>query len=90
MRGLVQEPRVLGGLALLILSTFAGGVMLTHASQRVQVWQASHSLVAGAVVTSADVHVAEVAGAVSAYLPASHVIVGEVLSRDVAGGELLA
>lgn len=89
MRGLVHEPRVLAGIAMMLLATMAGAMFLQHATQRVSVWQLSHSLAAGTVLTSADVQLTEVALPEAAYALGTDVVVGRQLARDVGAGELL-
>lgn len=91
MRSLIHEPRVIAGIALMLIATIAGGLLLQHSSRRITVWQLSAPLTAGSVVTSRDVHLAEVAidGAEDLYAPASARVSGRTLSRDVVAGELL-
>lgn len=89
MRGLLKEPRILGGIALLVVSAVAGGMVMSRATQRVTVWQTTHAMSAGSVVTAADVHIAEVAGDISAYATGAETVVGEVLRRDLGGAELV-
>lgn len=90
MRALVHEPRIVAGIALMLLATLAGAVFLQHASQRISVWQFSNSLAAGTVIAAADVHLTEVAIDGGAYALASDAVVGRQLVRDVTAGELLA
>lgn len=89
MRGLLKEPRILGGIALLVVSALSGGMVMSKAAQRVTVWQTTHAVAAGTVVTTADVHIAEVAGDISAYAAAAEPVVGEVLRRDLGAAELV-
>ena len=90
MRALVQEPRILAGIGLMLAATLAGALFLQHASQRASVWQFSRSLAAGTVLSAADVHLTEVAMEGSVYARAADRVVGRQLARDVTEGELLA
>ena len=62
MFGLLKEPRILIGVGLMLLGTLIGGTVLQRATARVAVWQVDHSMAAGTVLESGDVHIAEVAG----------------------------
>mgnify|MGYP006270334363 CR=1 FL=1 len=90
MRSVLQEPRILTGIALMCIATVLGGIVMQRATQRTPVWSIDHALAAGTVLSAADVHVAEVAlPDVGPYVPAARRIVGRTLARDVAAGELL-
>lgn len=91
MRALVREPRIIAGVALMLIATLGAGLFLQHAARRTSVWQVSRSLAAGTVLAPGDVHVTEVAlDAVDAYAGARDVVLGRALARDAAAGELLA
>ncbi len=90
MRTVVHEPRVVAGIALMFIATVLGGLLLQGASQRVSVWQVAHNVAEGTVLTSADVHMGSAApGAERAYASVREEVVGRVLTRDIAAGELL-
>jgi len=86
MFGLLKEPKVLIGIALMILGTAIGGITMQRASARVGVWQLDHALAAGSVLTAEDVHIAEVAGDVSAYVDAGTPVLGKTLANALAQG----
>jgi len=91
MRGRALEPKVIAGIALMVLATGIGALTMQHASRRIAVWQLDHGLAAGTRLAAGDVHVAEVAiepGA-AAYAGTGMPVIGRVLSRDLATGELL-
>lgn len=90
MRSLLHEPRVIGGVALMLLATLAGGLFLEHASQRVPVWRLSTALASGTVLTARDLQLSEVAmDAPTAYAQPGTPVVGRALMRDLGAGELL-
>ncbi len=89
MRTLVHEPRIVAGLALMLVATLAGAMFMQRATQRVSVWQLSHSLAAGTVIATADVQLAEVAVDGRAYVSAAEPVAGKQLAHDVTAGELL-
>lgn len=92
MRSQLPGPRVLVGVALMMVATALGAFTLHRATHRASVWQVSHPLAAGTVLTGADVHLSEVAlddeGA-GAYVSTGRRVVGLSLVRDLAAGELL-
>lgn len=91
MRNRWFEPRVLIGIALMVLATVVGALSMQHATQRVAVWQLDSGLAAGTRIASNDVHIAQVAidQGVGAYAAAGTVVVGRMLVHDLAAGELL-
>lgn len=89
MVGLLKEPRIVVGIGLMILATLIGGLYMQRATARIPVWQVDHALAAGTVLTSGDVHLAEVAGDLSAYASADEPVLGRMLDRPVRAGELL-
>jgi len=85
------EPKVLMGVAFMVLATVIGALSMQHATRRVAVWQLDAGLAAGTRISLADVHIAEVAieqGA-DAYAGAGTTVVGRVLLRDLAARELV-
>lgn len=89
MLDLVKEPRIVAGIALMLIATLLGGIFLQRASARISVWQIDHDVAVGTVLGPGDVHVAEVAGDVSAYVLASTSVIGNVIGRPLRAGELL-
>lgn len=91
MRSRTLEPKVLAGVALMVLATVVGALSMQHATQRVSVWQLDAGLAAGSRIASADVHIAEVAidQGVDAYAPAGASIVGRVVLHSLAARELV-
>lgn len=90
MRTVVHEPRVVAGIALMLIATVLGGLFLQGASQRVTVWQLSHAVAAGTRLTAAEVHTATAApGAEHVYADVHQEVIGRVLVRDLSAGELL-
>lgn len=85
------DPRVIGGVFLMVLATALAGVVLQRASQRLTAWQVGHGMAAGTRLAASDVHVAEVAvdGVGVVYASTREAIVGRVLMRDLAAGELV-
>lgn len=92
MRSLVQEPRVVAGIALMLIATLLGGVLLQHSTRRTAVWQFTHALARGTLLSASDVRVTEVAldAALPAYAVAGRTVVGRRLAHDVVAGELVA
>lgn len=89
MFGLLREPRIVAGIALMVVATAVGGVFLQRASARVSVWQVDHALASGTVISSGDVHATEVAGDVGAYLLSTSAVLGRTINRPLQRGELL-
>lgn len=89
MFGLLREPRILFGIVLMLIATVIGGVVMQRASARIAVWQVDHALAAGTPIAADDLHVAEVAGSLSAYVPATTAVVGKLLQQPLRAGELL-
>ena len=86
MFGLVKEPRILLGIGLMVLGTVIGGVVMQRATARVSIWQVDHSVAAGTVLAPGDLHIAEVAGDVAAYVDASSSIIGKTLMTPLTAG----
>lgn len=86
MFGLVKEPRILLGIGLMVFGTVIGGIVMQRASARVSIWQIDHTVAAGTVLAAGDVHIAEVAGDVAAYVDAGSSIVGRTLAVPLTTG----
>lgn len=84
-----RDPRVLAGIALIVVSMLIGARLLSGGSDTVQAWQAVRDLAPGAVVTPEDV----VAVAIPAGLAASYAdgagLPTAPLDRPLLAGELL-
>lgn len=90
MQPTLPNPRVLAGIALMLVATGLGALTMQRATARVQMWQVSHDLAAGTTLAAGDVHLAEVAvDDHGAYVAVAQRPVGRVLIRDLAAGELL-
>lgn len=89
MLGLLREPRIMAGIALMVIATVVGALFMQRASARVSVWQLDHAVAVGTVLGAGDVHMAEVAGDVSAYALASTTVVGRTVGRALQRGELV-
>lgn len=89
MFGLLREPRILTGIALMLVATVLGAVTLQRASARISVWQLDHTVAVGTALQASDVHLAEVAGDVDAYATSDSAVIGKVVNRTLATGELL-
>ena len=89
MFGLLREPRILSGIALMLIATALGAVTLQRASARVSVWQVDHTVAAGTALQASDVHLAEVAGDLDAYASSGATVIGRIVNRTLAAGELL-
>ena len=91
MRRAQIDPKVLSGIAVMVIATALGAFTMQRATQRTLVWQLDADLAAGTVLTAADVHVAELAlnAGTDAYVLAGTSVVGRTLAHDVRGQELL-
>ncbi len=89
MRTITHEPRVIAGIALMIAATIIGALFMQRATQRTTVWRLSHSLTAGTVISSSDVHLSEVSIDGGGYAGAGTAVVGRALKHDIGAGELL-
>jgi hypothetical protein len=85
------DPRLVGGLLLVLLSVVVGAKVLADADERVQVWSVTHDLGADTRLTTDDLAVRSVRldNAAARYLSAGQDLVGMVLTRQVGDGELL-
>ena len=85
------DPRVIGGVLLLVASVVIGVRVIGSSSHTTAVWASTGNLAAGTVIASGDLAEVDVnLGDTSAsYLAASVAPVGRVLNRPVAKGDLL-
>ncbi len=85
------DPRVIGGILLVVAAVVIGARVVGASSQTTPVWSAQHALAAGTVLVAADLVAVEVNLAESGalYLAATEAPVGRVLAVPVGSGELL-
>lgn len=86
------DPRLLGGVLLVLVSVVLGARLVGSAEDGDAVWAASRDLAAGTTVQADDLEVTTVrlAGSAAAYVDASRPApAGYVLVRDVGAGELV-
>ncbi|MGD9957034.1 MAG: SAF domain-containing protein [Candidatus Nanopelagicales bacterium] len=85
-----RDLRLAAGVALVVLSVVLGSRILAAAGDREQVWSLAAPLAAGTTLQADDLVAVPVAlDDLAAYVPASTDVVGQVLRRDAAAGELL-
>jgi hypothetical protein len=85
------DPRLLGGVLLVLLSVVVGSKVLADADERVQVWSVTRDLGADTRLTADDLSVRSVRldNAAKHYVSADQNLAGMVLTRAVGDGELL-
>lgn len=88
------DPRIIGGLLLVIAAVVAGARVVGASSRTNAVWSASHDIAAGTVltagdITSVDVNLGDNAGRYVLADPARNTVIGHALTVSVRGGELL-
>ena len=90
-RALWSDARFFIGLTLVALSVAGVWVLVSGARQTAPVLQAAHTLVAGDIVTSADLRVVDAAlgAAADVYLTPSGLEPGLVAARTIEAGELI-
>jgi Flp pilus assembly protein CpaB len=86
------DPRLLSGVALVLVCVLAGSWLVSSADHRVRMLVATRDLAAGTVLTANDVRIAAVQlGSVSSrYLPATTSVGGLRVRSQLSAGELLA
>ncbi|MEO6703568.1 MAG: SAF domain-containing protein, partial [Jatrophihabitantaceae bacterium] len=86
------DPRLIAGLALVLVSVLLGASVLSAADHRQSRWALNRDLAAGTVLTGGDVHPVRVqlGAADSRYLPASQAVIGQTLQASGKSGELLS
>jgi hypothetical protein len=83
--------RLLVGIALVLGSVLLGARVLASADDRVTVWRAAQPLAAGTVIADGDLEPTGVRlDDADRYVPGSDPVVGQVVTRDIGAGELLA
>ena len=85
------DPRVVLGVALVLLSVVLGVKVVASADSTEPVWAATHDLAAGTVLAADDVAVvrARLGGSSSTYLASDQHVAGQTLTRQIRRGELL-
>ncbi|MEO6713311.1 MAG: SAF domain-containing protein [Mycobacteriales bacterium] len=84
------DPRLLGGVLLILLSVIVGARVVSGADKTTAVWAVSRDLPAGHVLTEGDLDSVQVRLAASSrYLASSTDLRDKVLTRHVASDELL-
>jgi len=86
------DPRLIGGVALVLAAVLLGSVVVSSADRRQPVWSLSRDVAAGTVLTGADLRPVRVqlGAATSQYLGADVVVAGRTVRRSLRAGELLA
>lgn len=86
------DPRLLGGVLLILVSIVVGARVVGAADRTAEVYAAAQGLPAGHVLGRGDVRVVRVRlpGDAAQYVPASFRVEGTVLAHEVHEGELLA
>jgi hypothetical protein len=85
------DPRLVGGVLLVLLSVVVGSKVLADADERVRVWSVTRDLGADTRLTADDIAVRSVRldDAAKRYVSADQDLAGLVLTRPVGDGELL-
>lgn len=85
------DPRVIGGVLLVVAAIVIGSRVIAASSRTTPVWAAEHELAAGTVVTAGDLRAVDVnlGPAGPLYLAASADPIGQTLNTRVRPGELL-
>lgn len=85
------DLRLVIGVLLVLGSVILGARVVSSADERAAVWRTTHALAAGTVLTPDDLEAARVQlGDTKGYVPASRLVTGTAVIRDIGAGELLA
>lgn len=86
------NPRLVGGVVLVLAAVLLGSVVVSSADHRQPVWSLSRDVAAGTVLTGADLRPVRVqlGAASSRYLRADIAVAGRTVHRSLHAGELLA
>lgn len=86
------DPRLIGGVALVLAAVLLGSVVVSSANRRQPVWSLSRDVAAGTVLTGGDLRPVRVqlGAATSRYLGADVAVAGRTVRRSLRAGELLA
>ncbi len=88
------DPRIVGGLLLVVIAVVVGAKVIGASTRTGPVWATTHDLAAGTVLTGADLIAVDVnlGGQAARYLSATgsaDALAGRLVSTPVHGGELL-
>jgi hypothetical protein len=86
------DPRLIGGVILVLVAVLVGSVVVSSADHRQSVWSLSRDVAAGTVLTGADLRPVRVQLGVAAsrYLHTDVAVAGRTVHRSLRAGELLA
>ncbi|MBV9823266.1 MAG: SAF domain-containing protein [Actinobacteria bacterium] len=86
------EPRLIGGVVLVLVSVLLGSALVSSADHRRPVWSLSRDVAAGTVLTGADLRPVRVqlGAAASRYLSTDVAAAGRTVQHALRSGELLA
>jgi hypothetical protein len=86
------DPRLVGGVVLVLMSVLLGSVLVSSADHRRPVWSLTRDVAAGTVLTGADLRAVRVqlGAAASRYLGADVAVAGRTVQHALRAGELLA
>jgi uncharacterized protein YcfJ len=86
------DPRLIGGVVLVLVAVLVGSAVVSSADHRQSVWSLSRDVAAGTVLTGADVRPVRVqlGLASSRYLRTGVAVAGRTVHRSLRAGELLA
>ncbi|HST46865.1 SAF domain-containing protein [Jatrophihabitans sp.] len=86
------DPRLIGGVVLVLVSVLLGSLLVASADHRQPVWSLTRDVAAGTVLTGADLRPVRVqlGTAASRYLAADVAVAGRTVHHALRAGELLA
>jgi hypothetical protein len=86
------DPRLIGGVVLVLVAVLLGSVLVSSADRRQPVWSLSRDVAAGTVLTGADLRPVRVqlGAAAPRYLGTDVAVAGRTVHRSLQAGELLA
>lgn len=86
------DPRLIGGVVLVLVSVLLGSLVVSSADRRQPVWSLSRDVAAGTVLTGDDLRPVRVqlGPAASRYLGTDIAVAGRTVHRSLHAGELLA
>jgi hypothetical protein len=86
------DPRLIGGVVLVLVAVLTGSAVVSSADHRQSIWSLSRDVAAGTVLTGADLRPVRVQLGVAAsrYLHADVAVAGRTVHRSLRAGELLA
>ncbi len=84
-----RDPRVIGGIGIVVACTFIGARLLSGGGDTVAVWQVNRDIAAGAVVSADDVTAVQVERAAATTYAVADGLPTAPLTRDLLAGELM-